>query len=161
MLSVATVRVSIVALTTALVLSSACDFVLAQSGSRSGMGGGMGGGPNPAGPQKQARYVPPKFAPAGPRINVAEVRLKGSYSVSDSRIRAKLQTREGRQFDPASVQADVRQLTAQGLCYDVRTYREDSPDGVIITFELFEQFTLDISLQSRPITVLDRFVSIN
>lgn len=100
---------------------------------------GGGGGAAPPGPQKQKRYVPPKFAPAGPRINVAEVRLTGSFSVSESRVRSKLQTRAGRQFDPAAVQADKRQLLSSGLCYDVRVYREDGPTGVIITFELFEQ----------------------
>lgn len=113
-------------------------------GSRAGLGGmgGGAGGSGPPGPQQKKRYQPPKFAPTGPRINVAAVRLKGRYSASESRIRAKLQTREGRQFDPATVQADVRQLLSSGLCYDVKTYRDDTPNGIVITFELFEQPTV-------------------
>lgn len=139
MLTVVSVRSRRILLLGTLAVGVTCGQSLGQSGSRSGLGGGgMGGGPSPA-PQKKARYIPPKFAPAGPRINVVEVRLKGNHSISESRLRAKLQTRAGRQFDPASVQADVRQLLGQGLCYDVRTYREDTPNGVIITFELFEQ----------------------
>ncbi len=141
MLGTPVVRIITIAVVMTLGLGLAMD-ASAQSGSRGGMGGmGMGGGGGPAGPTGPGpkRYVPPKFAPSGPRINVAEVRLKGQFSMSESRIRSKLQTRAGRQFDPAAVQADVRQLLSSGLCYDVRTYREDSPQGVIITYELFEQ----------------------
>ncbi len=76
---------------------------MAQRGSR-----GMAPGSASPGPQKTRRYTPPRFAPTG-KILVAEVRLKGKLSQSESRIRAKLQTRAGRRFDPAAVQADVRQ----------------------------------------------------
>ena len=122
------------------------DVTWAQSGSRNGLGGGMGGmggaDPSPPGPNTKRRYVPPKFAPAGPRVNVAEVHLTGKFASSESRIRSKLQTRAGRQFDPATVQADKRHLLSTGLCYDVRVYKENSPQGVVITFELFEQPTI-------------------
>lgn len=109
----------------------------AQSGSR-GMGA-SGGAPTP---KPARRYAPPKFAPAGPRVPVAAVNLTGKFSTSESRIRAKLQTRAGRRYDPESVQSDVRQLLASGLCYDVRTYEKSTPQGVVITFELFEQPTI-------------------
>lgn len=120
-------------------LCSVDGVALAQSGSRSGLGGMGGGGPAPPGPDKRKRYVPPKFAPAGKRIPVAEVRLTGNFTVSESRVRSKLQTRAGRPFDPAAVQADKRQLLSSGLCYEVRVLKEESPNGVIITYELFEQ----------------------
>lgn len=132
------VKVLILMATIAGVLGSA-SWSLAQSGSRGGMGGMGGGAQGVPGPQEKKRYQPKQFAPTGPRIDVAEVRFKGEYSVSESRLRSRLQTREGRAFDPASVQADVRQLLAQGLCYDVRTYKEEGPNGLIVTFELFEQ----------------------
>jgi len=115
------------------------EWSLAQLGAGGGGLGGMGGGGGPSGPAEKARYLPKQFAPTGQTVQVAEVRLKGNYSISESRLRAKLKTREGRVFDPAAVQADVRQLLAQGLCYDVRTYKEESPNGVIVTYELFEQ----------------------
>lgn len=141
MLSVNSVRNLTIVFLIAIALCTDQTAFAQFGGGRSGLGGmgGGSGGPGPQGPQEKKRYVPPKFAPSGPRINVAEVRLKGKYTVSDSRIRAKLQTRQGRQFDPATVQADVRQLLSTGLCYDVRTYREDTSQGVVITFELFEQ----------------------
>lgn len=136
----ATWRATPVLMVLVLVLTAAHEShaQLGGSGSRGGMGGG-GGAPPGGGQAKKQRYVPPKFAPSGPRINVQEVRLKGQHSVPESRIRAKLQTRAGRAFDPNTVQADVRKLLNSGLCYDVRTYREETPKGVIITFELFEQ----------------------
>ena len=141
MLGARFVRLITIAVTIVFALGVS-PHVLGQSGSRAGLGGGGMGGPGgpgaPSGPAPK-RYVPPKFAPSGPRVDVAEVRLTGKYTVSESRVRSKLQTRAGRQFDPAAVQADVRQLLSSGLCYDVRTYREDSPNGVVITFELFEQ----------------------
>ena len=139
MLSVNSVRKLILFCIVALALCTHQNS-FAQSGSRSGLGGaGGGGGPGPQGPQEKKRYIPPNFAPSGPRIDVAAVRLKGHKGISESRIRSQLQTRQGRRFDPATVQADVRKLLSTGLCYDVRTYREDTPQGVVITFELFEQ----------------------
>lgn len=112
--------------------------VIAQSGSR-GMGMGGGGAPGGNLPQEKKRYQPKQFAPTGPRINVAEVRFKGGSSINESRLRTRLKTRAGRAFDPSAVQFDVRQLLSQGVCYDVRTYKEETADGVIVTFELFEQ----------------------
>lgn len=127
----------IVILFTVVGILSAAECAFAQSGSRGmGMGGGAPGG---GAPQEKKRYQPKQFAPSGPRVNVAEVRLKGNVSISETRLRSKLRTRAGRAFDPAAVQSDVRQLLAQGLCYDVRTYKEESANGVIVTFELFEQ----------------------
>ena len=139
MLGDITVRTFKFAIAIALVVGFNTIEAKAQMGARSAMSGMGNGGPAaPSGPEPK-RYLPARFAPSGPRINVAEVRLQGNFKVSESRIRSKLQTRAGRQFDPAAVQADVRQLLSSGLCYDVRTYKNESPDGVIITFELFEQ----------------------
>lgn len=102
--------------------------------------GGFGGGPSAAAPQQEKqRYRPKQFAPTGPQTPVLEVRLKGNKTVSESRIRGKMKTRAGRPFDPSAVSADVRHLLSSGLCYDVRTYKEETPQGVIVTFELFEQ----------------------
>lgn len=130
-----------IGLATILLFSCVTNGLWAQSGSR-GLGGGGVPGPTGPDPQQKPRYVPTRFAPSGPRVNVAEVRLKGRYSVSESRIRAKLQTRAGRQFDPITVQSDVRQLLGSGFCYDVKVTRQNTPKGVIITYELFEQPTI-------------------
>ncbi len=125
-------------LSTLMGILSIAEWSLAQSGSRGGLGGAGGGGA-PAAPVEKERYLPKQFAPTGPTVPVAQVRLKGDFGVSESRLRAKLKTREGRPYDPSAVQADVRELLSNGTCCDVRTFKEESPNGVIVTFELFEQ----------------------
>ena len=133
-------RFLITFLSTILVFGVTCES-WCQSGSR-GMGfggGGPGGAGGPGFEQEKQRYRPKQFAPTGPQKTVAAVRLRGNKTISESRIRAKLKTREGRPFDPTAVAADVRRLTSHGLCYDVKTYTEDSPNGVVVTFDLFEQ----------------------
>ena len=119
------------------------ECLLAQSGSRGGLGGAGGGAPGGGAPVEKKRYLPKQFAPTGQTVPVAEVRLRGNSSISESRLRSRLKTREGRTFDPAAVQADVRQLLSKCRCHDVRTYKEDSPNGVIVTFEMVEQPTVN------------------
>ncbi len=130
-----------------IIAAAACSICLCAtipSRAQRGMGGsrGMGASGGPSTPKQTRRYRPPKFAPTGPPVRVAAVELTGQFSTSESRIRAKLQTRAGRRYDPESVTSDVRQLLASGFCYDVRTYKKPTPQGVIITFELFEQPTI-------------------
>ncbi len=134
------VRTLVVRTTSGLLLVACCaSGALAQLGS-----GGMGGPSGPPGPKKASRrYTPPQFQPAGPTVPVAKVRLTGQLSVPESRIRSKLKTREGRPFDPQQAQSDVRTLLGTGLFHDVKTYREDSDQGVIVTFELFPRPTIE------------------
>ena len=126
-------------LTALAVATSAAPNLFGQSGRGMGLGGG-GGAPGTDFQPEKKRYQPMQFAPTGEGQQVvAEVRFKGQSSLNESRLRAKLKTRAGRTFDPATVQADVRQLLSNGLCYDVRTYKEETPQGLVVTFELFEQ----------------------
>ena len=107
-------------------------------------GGGAGGGqPGPPGPQKAKRYVPAQFAPTGPQIPVVAVRIRGINPQDQSRVLSRLRTREGRPFDPQTIQADVRALLTSGLYFDVKPYHEESPEGIAITFELSPRPTMD------------------
>lgn len=93
------------------------------------------------GPQAnvESLYRSPLFGPTGPTVPVAQVRIIGNTTVSEQRIRAMLNTREGRPFDDEIIQGDVRALAASRLFRDVRTFRQDSSEGVVVTFEVFER----------------------
>ncbi|MCA9262234.1 MAG: hypothetical protein KDA60_00235 [Planctomycetales bacterium] len=72
-------------------------------------------------------------------IQVKEVRVTGNQSVKTETIQSMLQTRSGRLFDEEQVQADVRKLINSKMFRDVRAYNKEAPDGVIVTFQVFEQ----------------------
>jgi len=80
--------------------------------------------------------------PFEPRVLVADVRLVGHSSVKEQFIQAQLKTRKDREFDPDVVQADVRRLASTGRFHDVRTYTQQTPEGVIVTFEFVESPTI-------------------
>ena len=92
--------------------------------------------------------APPLAAPAGESVMVANVRIAGNKGVSASKAQSFLKTRVGRAFDPQVIQSDVRALVSSGLFSDVRTYTQRVPDGMAVTFEVFE----------RPIVRYVRFV---
>ncbi|MCE9554110.1 MAG: hypothetical protein K8T91_12145 [Planctomycetes bacterium] len=71
---------------------------------------------------------------------VAEVRLLGNQTVSEKDIRAQINTRAGRPFDPALAQKDVRTLVGTTKFFDVRvkTQPGPSPGTVIVVFEVVE-----------------------
>ena len=69
---------------------------------------------------------------------VAGVRITGNRAISSHKVQSYLKTRVDRAFDPETIQADVRELIKSGLFRDVRTYTQDTPQGVVVTFEVFE-----------------------
>ncbi len=105
-----------------------------------GFGGG-GGMPSPAG-SKPPTYQPPVFERREPGELIVDVKITGNQSVSESRIRNELQTRVGRDFDPAVVQGDVRRLSSTGLFRNVQTFRRAVPRGVEVTFQVTELPTI-------------------
>ena len=60
-----------------------------------------------------------------------------------------MQTRVGRDFDPATVQADVRRLSSTGMFRNVQTYRKPVPGGVEVTFEVSELPTIVSSIRGN------------
>lgn len=131
----------------AVLLAAGCGSTFATTAaaqlSPPSLGGGGGGAP--PGPKKldfRTRVVQsggPRFGPTGPQKQVAEVRIKGNDATPLSQIHSALQTRRGRVFDPEVVQADVRRLHTGGHFHDVRTFTTDTPQGVIVTFEVLER----------------------
>jgi len=73
---------------------------------------------------------------------VAGVRIVGNETATEQFIQSQLKTKLDREFDPQIVQADVRRLASTGKFHDVRPYTEDTPAGVIVTFEVFERPTI-------------------
>lgn len=136
------IATSLVNLPLALVVT----LVVPQLGHAQGMLGGGGGGNAPAmsTPSSLAkqRRREPQYAPVGPQIPVAEVRITGNDAVSSDKIRSYLQTRVRRAFDSELVQRDVRALMATRLFRDVKTLKEETEDGIVITYEVIEQPTV-------------------
>jgi outer membrane protein insertion porin family len=117
-----------------IILGIASD-AFAQFGN-SPMGGG-GGPPGPRGDQPQ-EYRPPVFEKRERGEPVVAVKILGNKVLDESKIRVHLQTREGRDFDPEVVRADVRRLSTTGMFQNVRTYRRPVEGGIEVTFEVFE-----------------------
>jgi outer membrane protein assembly factor BamA len=113
-----------------IILGIASD-AFAQFGN-SPMGGG-GGPPGPRGDQPQ-EYRPPVFEKRERGEPVVAVKILGNKVLDESKIRVHLQTREGRDFDPEVVRADVRRLSTTGMFQNVRTYRRPVEGGIEVTF---------------------------
>ena len=118
--------------------------VCAQSGSRNGVPGGLGDrlrGPE----QRTARQFYQENGPVISRqdaLPVAEVRIVGSETYTDSQVRSHIQTRPGRPYDSEQIQTDVRALMSSGMFHDVRTFQEQSDRGISVTFQVFERPTI-------------------
>jgi outer membrane protein insertion porin family len=102
-----------------------------------GFGAGGGGGP-PSQSSKPQQYRDIQLAPIGPQIEVAEVQIRGNRATPLSEIEGLLRTRKGRVFDPEVLQADVHSLLDRGRFADVKTYTQETPQGMVVTFELLE-----------------------
>jgi len=90
----------------------------------------------------RAQAPPATAMPYEPRVLVAGVRLVGNSAVKEQFIQSQLKTRKDREFDPDVVQADVRRLASTSRFRDVRTYTQQTPEGVIVTFEFVENPTI-------------------
>jgi outer membrane protein insertion porin family len=106
---------------------------------------GPGGAPDPF-----SQRPPGLRPPASPEIAesceykgpIADVRIEGNQGISTAKIRSYLKTRPGRPFDPETVQADVRHLLSRGSFRDVRTFTQNTPAGIVVTFHVFERPTI-------------------
>ncbi|MBP89124.1 MAG: hypothetical protein CMJ64_20810 [Planctomycetaceae bacterium] len=73
---------------------------------------------------------------------VADVRITGNETVEIDTVISYLRTRKDRTFDPERLQADKRSLASSGLFRDVRIYTQQTPQGMVVTFEVFERPTI-------------------
>ncbi len=90
-------------------------------------------------PQTSAQMV---SSTSTTRTLITDVRIIGNETTKEDFVRAQLRTRKDREFDPELVQADVRRLASTGRFEDVRTFTQETPEGVVITFQVFERPTI-------------------
>ncbi len=74
---------------------------------------------------------------------VLDVQVQGNRAVPLAKISPLIRTRAGRTFDPELVEKDVRQLIGSKLFLDVKTKIRQTPQGVIVLFQVFERPTLE------------------
>lgn len=120
---------------------------MSASTARAQFGGpSMGPSPGPSRPQEPTNFSPrdhgAQFEAVGDHTPIARVEIKGNESVKRSKIESYLKTRAGRMFDPIVLETDASALWASGLFRDVRTFTRQSPEGVIVTIEVFERPTV-------------------
>jgi outer membrane protein insertion porin family len=75
-------------------------------------------------------------------ILVADVRIVGNHATKEDVIRTQLRTRKDREFDPELVRGDINRLASTGRFQNVRTFTQETPEGVVVTFEVTEQPTI-------------------
>jgi outer membrane protein insertion porin family len=97
--------------------------------------------PLPTPPLRVPPEQMPSAPPAAPEL-VADVLVKGNDAIPTAKVLGYLRTRKDRQFDPELVQADKRRLAGTGMFRDVRIFTERSPQGVVVTFEVYERPTI-------------------
>jgi outer membrane protein insertion porin family len=90
-------------------------------------------------PQSPAQIAP---SPYPARTLIVDVRVLGTETTTEDFVRSQLRTRKDREFDAELVQADVRRLASTGRFEDVRTFTQETPEGGIITFQVFERPTI-------------------
>ena len=73
---------------------------------------------------------------------VVEVRIIGNETVSEDKVLSHLRTRVDRVYDPELLQGDKRRLASSGLFSDVRIFTQQTPQGIVVTFEVIERPTI-------------------
>lgn len=76
---------------------------------------------------------------------IARVEIQGaSYVPADEYLR-RLKTRQNRKFDSDDIQADVEELHRLKIVQSVRSFINQTPEGVVVTFRIFERpFITDV-----------------
>jgi outer membrane protein insertion porin family len=75
--------------------------------------------------------VAPPPAPAVPRVRVADVAVQGNELVATPTVLSYVRTRRGSEFNPDTVQEDVRALVASKQFADVRAQVQNLPGGAV------------------------------
>ncbi len=79
-------------------------------------------------------------APRGPSRagGIAEVRVRGNRRIESAAILARVATRAGGTYRSAQIARDVREINALGFFRNVRVFREQTPAGFVVVFEVEE-----------------------
>lgn len=75
--------------------------------------------------------------------NVAAVRISGNKRVPTDQIMSRLRTRTNRQYDPDLIQADVQEIMRMRFFRNVKTKKQQTPQGVVVTFDIIERPFID------------------
>jgi outer membrane protein insertion porin family len=76
-------------------------------------------------------------------IPIVDIEITGNRSLETQKILSFLTTSTNRAFDSQVVQSDVRRLYRSGLIRNVRTFTRRVPEGIIVSFEVFERPTIE------------------
>jgi len=82
------------------------------------------------------------FTPAQGQL-ILDVKIVGNRRVSKNQILARLKSRPDRVFDPDLIQADAQELMLMKEFRNVRPYVNETPEGVIVTFEVSEKSRIE------------------
>ncbi len=69
---------------------------------------------------------------------VAAVRVRGNRRIEADAILARIGTKKGANLRPGQIASDVQEVFGLGFFANVQVFTDDSPDGVILTFEVEE-----------------------
>ncbi len=72
--------------------------------------------------------------PSGPKIAKIEIKHLGPATVSDALVRGNIRVKPGDVYQAAAVDDDVRNLYSTGFFYNVRVAREETPEGLVLTY---------------------------
>jgi len=86
--------------------------------------------------------IGPQFENTGPQRVVFAVRIVGNESVPESKVRSYMKTMAGRNYNPDVVEQDVRTLVSSRLFHNAKTYTQETAQGLVVTFQVFERPTI-------------------
>ena len=86
-----------------------------------------------------AQPLTPSTPQSSERQIVAGVEILGVPPERHQEVHKHLHTKKDRDFDPEEVQGDVRRLHASSLYRDVKTFKRDTEQGVVVIYQLFER----------------------
>jgi outer membrane protein insertion porin family len=124
-------------LVSVIVLCLSQGEVSAQSGPRGGAPPADASQSGPKRPNLGVQIGGPANSPP-----IAGIRVIGNKLIKTREVLASVNSRTGRAFDPDRLQADVRRLMSTKQFRDVRTYTQSTPNGIVVTYEVFELPTI-------------------
>ncbi len=89
-----------------------------------------------------ATALPPQAAPQRPgssQVVIEDIRFQGNRRIPRDTLQARLFSKRGDIYDPASLQRDFMALWNTGFFEDLRLEEEDGPKGKILTFVVREK----------------------
>ena len=76
-------------------------------------------------------------------IPIVDIEISGNRNLTTEKILSFITTSTNRAFSSQVVQSDVRRLYRSGLIRNVRTFTRRVPEGIVVSFEVFERPTIE------------------